>query len=241
MMGRSPYHVAGFLTLLAAGADVFGLAGEKFRENVLRYDECIRDNGLYVSYVIIPPWRGPYIQPAYAFKLNWMDSPHFRGRPQGTHGRQTQNARLSPIEIHEAQTFASCNHTSRQRIIAKRSASKMRRNTSHVANTFDLNSQEYEPHTIRCPSIERYLRQPQKACRVRSRGQPANECNLDQIHVGFQTCRRGLPIPLEVRNLPLCNLIAFSPIVSGPWQTQVIARRVPQSIVVMSPVHRLPQ
>jgi 4-hydroxyphenylacetate 3-monooxygenase len=54
-MGRSPDHVAGFLTGFAAGSDVFGRAGEKYRRNVENYYAYVRDNDLYVSYVIIPP------------------------------------------------------------------------------------------------------------------------------------------------------------------------------------------
>jgi 4-hydroxyphenylacetate 3-monooxygenase len=54
-LGRSPDHVAGFLTGFAAGADVFGRGGEKFRQNVIKYYEYVRENDLYVSYVIIPP------------------------------------------------------------------------------------------------------------------------------------------------------------------------------------------
>jgi 4-hydroxyphenylacetate 3-monooxygenase len=55
LMGRSPDHVAGFLTGFAAGADVFGQSGQNFQRNIVNYYEYARDNDLYVSYVIIPP------------------------------------------------------------------------------------------------------------------------------------------------------------------------------------------
>jgi 4-hydroxyphenylacetate 3-monooxygenase len=55
LMGRSPDHVAGFLVGFAARPDVFARGGERFAANVTAYYEHVRDQDLYVSYVIIPP------------------------------------------------------------------------------------------------------------------------------------------------------------------------------------------
>ncbi len=55
LMGRSPDHVAGFLVGFAMRPDLFALAGEQFGRNVVSYYEYVRDNDLYVSYVILPP------------------------------------------------------------------------------------------------------------------------------------------------------------------------------------------
>jgi 4-hydroxyphenylacetate 3-monooxygenase len=55
LMGRSPDHVAGFLVGFAARPDVFARGGERFAANVTTYYEHVRDQDLYVSYVIIPP------------------------------------------------------------------------------------------------------------------------------------------------------------------------------------------
>jgi 4-hydroxyphenylacetate 3-monooxygenase len=55
LMGRSPDHVAGFLTGFAARPDVFARGGTRFADNVVAYYEHVRDRDLYVSYVIIPP------------------------------------------------------------------------------------------------------------------------------------------------------------------------------------------
>ncbi|HET6319389.1 MAG TPA: 4-hydroxyphenylacetate 3-hydroxylase N-terminal domain-containing protein, partial [Chloroflexota bacterium] len=49
--GRGPDHVAGFLAGFASAPDVFG----RFGDNVLRYYQVVRDQDLYVTYVIIPP------------------------------------------------------------------------------------------------------------------------------------------------------------------------------------------
>ena len=49
--GRGPDHVAGFLTGFASAPEVFG----KFGDNVVRYYQHVRDEDLYVTYVIIPP------------------------------------------------------------------------------------------------------------------------------------------------------------------------------------------
>ncbi len=55
LMGRSPDHVAGFLVGFAMRPDLFARAGEHFGRNVVSYYEYVRDNDLYVSYVILPP------------------------------------------------------------------------------------------------------------------------------------------------------------------------------------------
>ncbi|HEY3063303.1 MAG TPA: 4-hydroxyphenylacetate 3-hydroxylase N-terminal domain-containing protein [Chloroflexota bacterium] len=49
--GRGPDHVAGFLAGFASAPEVFGKLGA----NVVRYYRLVRDNDLYVTYVIIPP------------------------------------------------------------------------------------------------------------------------------------------------------------------------------------------
>ncbi len=55
LMGRTPDHVAGFLTGYAAKPSVFAEAGKQYAENVTRYHGYARDNHLYVSYAIVPP------------------------------------------------------------------------------------------------------------------------------------------------------------------------------------------
>jgi len=49
--GRGPDHVAGFLAGFASAPDVFG----RFGQHVVDYYEKVRDEDLYVTYVIIPP------------------------------------------------------------------------------------------------------------------------------------------------------------------------------------------
>ena len=55
LMGRSPDHVPGFLTGFMLRADLFASAGARFGDNVVAYYEKVRDEDLYVSYVIVPP------------------------------------------------------------------------------------------------------------------------------------------------------------------------------------------
>jgi 4-hydroxyphenylacetate 3-monooxygenase len=55
LMGRTPDHVAGFLTGFAAKPQLFATAGKQFGENVTRYLERARDQHLYVAYAIVPP------------------------------------------------------------------------------------------------------------------------------------------------------------------------------------------
>jgi 4-hydroxyphenylacetate 3-monooxygenase len=54
-MGRSPDHVAGFLVGFALRPDVFARGGARYGDNVVAYYEQVRDQDLYVSYVIIQP------------------------------------------------------------------------------------------------------------------------------------------------------------------------------------------
>jgi 4-hydroxyphenylacetate 3-monooxygenase len=55
LMGRSPDHVAGFLTGFALRPDVFARGGARYGDHVVAYYEHVRDQDLYVSYVLIPP------------------------------------------------------------------------------------------------------------------------------------------------------------------------------------------
>lgn len=55
LVGRGPEHVAGFLAAFAGSADVFARGGQAFADNVVTFYEQARDNGWYVSYVIVPP------------------------------------------------------------------------------------------------------------------------------------------------------------------------------------------
>jgi 4-hydroxyphenylacetate 3-monooxygenase len=55
LMGRSPDHVAGFLVGFSLRPDLFARGGARYADNVVGYYEHVRDNDLYVSYVLIPP------------------------------------------------------------------------------------------------------------------------------------------------------------------------------------------
>jgi 4-hydroxyphenylacetate 3-monooxygenase len=55
LIGRGPDHVAGFLAAFASAPGVFARHGQRFADNVVRFYEHVRDNDLYVSYVIVPP------------------------------------------------------------------------------------------------------------------------------------------------------------------------------------------
>ncbi len=55
LMGRTPDHVAGFLSGFAAKPSVFAAGGEDYASNVQRFFEFARDRHLYVSYAIVPP------------------------------------------------------------------------------------------------------------------------------------------------------------------------------------------
>ncbi|RAL21990.1 4-hydroxyphenylacetate 3-hydroxylase family protein [Thermoflavimicrobium daqui] len=54
-VGRSPDHVASFLASFAGASHVFERGGERFKDNIVNFYKMVRDNDLYVTYVIIPP------------------------------------------------------------------------------------------------------------------------------------------------------------------------------------------
>jgi 4-hydroxyphenylacetate 3-monooxygenase len=55
LMGRTPDHVAGFLSGYAAKPGIFAEAGPAYADNVERYHAQARDNHLFLSYAIVPP------------------------------------------------------------------------------------------------------------------------------------------------------------------------------------------
>lgn len=55
LMGRSPDHVAGFITGMACEPDVFDRHDQGFGANIVNYWRYIRDNDLYVVYAVVPP------------------------------------------------------------------------------------------------------------------------------------------------------------------------------------------
>lgn len=55
MMGRSPDHVSGFVTGMAAEPGVFDTETHKFSANLLNYYEYCRENDTYSTYAVLPP------------------------------------------------------------------------------------------------------------------------------------------------------------------------------------------
>jgi 4-hydroxyphenylacetate 3-monooxygenase len=55
LMGRTPDHVGSFFCGYAAVPSVFAAGGQQYADNVVRFYERMRDEHLYVSYVIVPP------------------------------------------------------------------------------------------------------------------------------------------------------------------------------------------
>ncbi|HEX6445147.1 MAG TPA: 4-hydroxyphenylacetate 3-hydroxylase N-terminal domain-containing protein [Streptosporangiales bacterium] len=55
LMGRTPDHVAGFLSGFAAAPEVFGRAGKEFAENVVRFHRFAAREDIYAAYTIVPP------------------------------------------------------------------------------------------------------------------------------------------------------------------------------------------
>jgi 4-hydroxyphenylacetate 3-monooxygenase len=55
LMGRSPDHVAGFLSGFASAADLFAEHDADLAANLVGFYEWARDNDQYVTYVILPP------------------------------------------------------------------------------------------------------------------------------------------------------------------------------------------
>jgi 4-hydroxyphenylacetate 3-monooxygenase len=54
-MGRTPDHVANFLSGFAAKPSIFAEAGRQYAENIVSFYEFMRDNHLFAAYAIVPP------------------------------------------------------------------------------------------------------------------------------------------------------------------------------------------
>ena len=55
LMGRSPDHVAGFLSGFAASPEVFARADQAYADNVVRFHRFAAENDIYAAYTIVPP------------------------------------------------------------------------------------------------------------------------------------------------------------------------------------------
>jgi 4-hydroxyphenylacetate 3-monooxygenase len=55
LFGRSPDHVASFVTGMTMRPEVFDVPSHGFRDNLLAYWKYLRDNDLYVTYAVHPP------------------------------------------------------------------------------------------------------------------------------------------------------------------------------------------
>src|SRR2546423_1258636 len=53
--GRGPDHVAGFLAGFASAPEIFNSRQYQGGDNIVRFYRMVRDDDLYVAYVIIPP------------------------------------------------------------------------------------------------------------------------------------------------------------------------------------------
>ena len=55
LFGRSPDHVASFVTGMAANPSVFGAGARPYEENIVAYYRHMRRNDIYASYAVVPP------------------------------------------------------------------------------------------------------------------------------------------------------------------------------------------
>src|SRR5262249_33739391 len=55
LFGRSPDHVAGWVTGMACMPEVFEMYKQGFSKNIMSYYRHIRDNDLFVAYAVVPP------------------------------------------------------------------------------------------------------------------------------------------------------------------------------------------
>jgi len=55
LFGRSPDHVAGWITGMACMPEMLDMRGQGFSKNLLEYYRYVRDNDLFVAYAVVPP------------------------------------------------------------------------------------------------------------------------------------------------------------------------------------------
>jgi 4-hydroxyphenylacetate 3-monooxygenase len=55
LLGRSPDHVASFVTGMATNPSVFAAAARPFAANIVSYHRFMRQNDIYATYAVVPP------------------------------------------------------------------------------------------------------------------------------------------------------------------------------------------
>jgi 4-hydroxyphenylacetate 3-monooxygenase len=68
LFGRSPDHVAGFVTGMAMSPDVFAAGSRPYAENIANYYRHMRDEDIYAAYAVVPPQAAR--DPAFYQKQN---------------------------------------------------------------------------------------------------------------------------------------------------------------------------
>ncbi|MGE0736622.1 MAG: 4-hydroxyphenylacetate 3-hydroxylase family protein [Alphaproteobacteria bacterium] len=83
LFGRSPDHVASFITALAMQPEVFEDGGHDFKGNLLRYYDHIRRDDVYCCYAVLPPQgaRNPQL-----YQRANMKVPTLRVTAEDVHG-----------------------------------------------------------------------------------------------------------------------------------------------------------
>ncbi len=68
LFGRSPDHVAGFVTGMAMRPDVFAAGSRPYAENIVNYYRHMREQDIYAAYAVVPPQAAR--DPAFYQKQN---------------------------------------------------------------------------------------------------------------------------------------------------------------------------
>ena len=55
LLGRSPDHVASFVTGMAVNPTVFAVGTRPYAENLVKYYRHMREQDIYAAYAVLPP------------------------------------------------------------------------------------------------------------------------------------------------------------------------------------------
>jgi hypothetical protein len=122
----------------------------------------------------------------------------------------------SAIEIDKARPSALRDQSSRQRIVAKTFAAKVRRQASDVGQRVNLDAQEPQPRAVRKGDLEGNSGEPQETGLIGRREEAFDKCRFDLVEVQL-ACGLLWTTLRQVWCLPLRNRArGVRVIVAGP-------------------------
>src|SRR4029077_4675594 len=123
---------------------------------------------------------------------NWVAAAHARNSLalRCAELGKCQRAQLFAVKINETQAPPMRNQAGRQRIVAERVATKVRRQATDISERVDFDAQQAELRAVGADHLERDPAEAQKAHRIARVDKAVDERRLDLVEIGLQRYRR---------------------------------------------------